>query len=214
MNEAHWEEPASQTNREVVFVSEKVLLFTQTRRSWSWVSPQAGCLYRGGLSVEDTTIYRGRPLPEPQGQLDSTQTCCQHLRGDFTPTKACSRSKPRCSGCADQHSGDSSSSSGWKTPAFFHPLLPAPSAHHREQGEAMDTFPSGLPPHLRSQEGNALGKDSWRGGEGPWSRPLVYQIDLCSIHLTRSKCSMNFGHYTEVCNKLSLSWDSLPPQLA
>lgn len=42
--------------------------------------------------------------------------------------------------------------------------------HHlptTEQGEAMDTFPSGLPPHLRSQEGNALGKDSWRGGEGP-----------------------------------------------
>lgn len=169
MNEAHWEEPASQTNREVVFVSEKVLLFTQTRRSWSWVSPQAGCLYRGGLSVKDRpTIYRGRPLPEPQGQLDSTQTCCQHLRGDFTPTKACSRSKPRCSGCADQHSGDSSSSSGWKTPAFFHPPLPAPSAHHRAgRGDGhFPLWPSPTPPQPR-------GKRSGQGQLEGWWRALI-----------------------------------------
>lgn len=166
MNEAHWEEPASQTNRNVVFVSANTLLFTQTRRSWSWVSPQAGSLYlrwpfcRGPVHhVQRKTSARATE------KLDCTQTCHQDLRGKLTPTKACSTSKPGCSVCPCQYSGNSSSSSGWKTPAFFHPLLPAPSAHHREQGEWMDTFPSGLPPHLLSQEGKAWGKDSWSWGQ-------------------------------------------------
>lgn len=37
--------PPKQTG-EAVFVSAKVLLFTQTRRSRSWVIPQAGCLHQ------------------------------------------------------------------------------------------------------------------------------------------------------------------------
>lgn len=52
-------------------------------------APRQVVCIRGDLSVEDLpAMYRGKPLSEPQRQLDCTQICPQHLRGECIPTKA------------------------------------------------------------------------------------------------------------------------------
>lgn len=131
------------------------------------LAPRQVVCIRDGLSVEDQpTMYRGRPLPEPKRQLDCTKTCCQHLRGEFTPTKAAPKQNQ-----AAQAAALASTQGTTAAVTLAERLLLSSSQsflHHlpttgREQGEGMDTFSSGFPPHLRSQEGNVLGKDSWKG---------------------------------------------------
>lgn len=199
INEAHWEEPASQTNRKVVFVSAKVLLFTQIRRIWSWVSPRHVACIRGGHSVEDLpATCRGRPVPEPQRQLDGTQTCHQH------PTKAAPDQNQDAQAKLDHTQGRLAAALAERlllssTHSF---LTHLPTTEGRGRGWTLS--PLAFPHTSTAKREMCWAKRAGGGGKGPWSRPLVYQRDLCPIHLTCPKCPMNFGHYT----KSAISWVS------
>lgn len=78
--------------RKVVFVSAKALLFTQTGRSWSWGSSQAGCLdWRWSFHREPAHhAHKETSTRAAEGlrHLNCTQTCRQHPGAKFTPTKA------------------------------------------------------------------------------------------------------------------------------
>lgn len=75
-----------------MFVSAKVLLFTQTSRSWSWGNLQAGCLdWRWPFCKEPTHhAHRETSARATKGlrHLHHTQTCHQHSEAKFTHTKA------------------------------------------------------------------------------------------------------------------------------
>lgn len=169
-------------------------------------APRQVVCIRGGLSVEDLpAMFRGRPLPEPQRQQDCTQNCHQHLTGLCTPTKAAPADQNQAAQAAlASTQGTAAAALAERlllssTHSFLHCL---PTTESRERGW---TFSPLAFPHTSTAKREMFwARTAGGGGRGPWSGPLVCQIDLCSIHLTRSKCSMNFGHYT----KSAISWVS------
>lgn len=168
-------------------------------------APRQVVCIRCGLSVEDLpAMHRGRPLPGPRRQEDCTQTCHQHLRGEYTPTKAAPDQNQAAQAAPASTQGAAAAVLAERfllssTHSFLHCL---PTTESRERGWTLS--PLAFPHTSAAKRGMCWARTAGGGGRGPWSRPLVYQIDLCSIHLTRSKCSMNFGHYT----KLAISWVS------
>lgn len=183
--------------RKVVFVSAKVLLFTQTSRSWSWGSPQAGCLDQRWPFCRGPAHHAHKETSaratEGLRHLHHTQNCCQYPGAKFSPTKA-SPDQNQAAWPVEQHQHL------WLKDSFY--LAPTPSCTICPQQRAGRGEGHPLPPRSptplqlkdkRSGQGVVL--TAGGGGEESWSRPLLYQIDLCSIHFTGSKCCMNFEHY-------------------
>lgn len=142
--------------RKVVFVSAKVLLFTQTSRSWSWGSPQAGCLDQRWPFCRGPAHHAHKKTSaratEGLRHLHHTQNCCQYPGAKFSPTKA-GPDQNQAAWPVEEHQHL------WLIPSILHRLLPAPSAHHGEQGEGRDTPCPHILPHLCSWETKSLGQE-------------------------------------------------------
>ena len=174
-----WMKPVGKSlppkQRKVVFVSPKVLLFTQTSRSWSWGSPRQVLWIGGGLSVEDLpTTLTGRPQPEPQSDLD-TYNIPKPAVSTLEPnspwlklTQIKTRPLSLCWPAREQHQHL------WLKDSCFVPPTPSCTIcplRRAGRGEGHPSGPSPTPPQPRgksSEQGVVL--TARGGGEGPWSR--------------------------------------------
>lgn len=167
--------PPKQAGRLCLYLQRFYFLLKPGGAAHESAPRQAFCI-RAGLSVEDLpTMYRGRPLPKLQRQLDCTQTCLQHLRGEFTPTKAAPDQNQAAKAAPASTQGTAAAALAERlllssTHSFLHHLPPRERAG-RGDGH-FPLWPSPTPPQPRGK----------CAGQGQLAKGL--DLDLWSIRWT------------------------------